>query len=428
MTSPVPPLQLHIKRKKGEEPVDSIYIQADAQQQKRRRFTDFVFKRLTNDEDPTSPSSKRSASPRAGARATARRSSLNQNRVPLVRTTKPGDELENKRTKSQKAEVNIRGSAAAAHSEQQAVAPVELRKGPAVGPPSLTPSGRGSPAKRPSISNLRRFHLTTSPSLESLNTRLGGGVRKRSKKTGNNKVDIPVLVERIKAKNGIPGARTKAVEFELKSGDTKGSGIPPAADLQTDLQKSSVLPTSDDATNNLSQEKAAVKSQQEDDLLKELYDWAEQEHTLEETRKAVPSHSSVQADKSEMDVDPSNSIEDDDEKDYVYDVYLRYAAEGLGEGTGSSDPTTGASKPENAGIIIIDSENQDQWEMYLEDGDGSDSEYGDEDSEDENAENWHGNDYPDDPYSSDDSELGDHYKEYDSDDEGVWSAGEDDRL
>ncbi|KAE8554775.1 hypothetical protein EYB25_003319 [Talaromyces marneffei] len=41
----LPPEQFHIKRRREEEPVDTLYIQSELQQ-KKRRFTDFVFQRV----------------------------------------------------------------------------------------------------------------------------------------------------------------------------------------------------------------------------------------------------------------------------------------------------------------------------------------------------------------------------------------------
>ncbi|KAI9882247.1 MAG: hypothetical protein M1823_006008 [Watsoniomyces obsoletus] len=49
----LPPQTIRIKRKKGDEPVDSLYVQTEPKV-KKRRFTDFFFRRVVDPEDTSS--------------------------------------------------------------------------------------------------------------------------------------------------------------------------------------------------------------------------------------------------------------------------------------------------------------------------------------------------------------------------------------
>ncbi|KAJ5720051.1 hypothetical protein N7493_006929 [Penicillium malachiteum] len=104
----LPPEQINIKRRREEEPVETLYIQS-ALHQTKRRFTDFVFQRVTvrsdgtpvNDDTvplqptpqrvlrtPRSVSSLHIPNPRAAAAQT-----ISASGVPRVRATSPGAEI-----------------------------------------------------------------------------------------------------------------------------------------------------------------------------------------------------------------------------------------------------------------------------------------------------------------------------------------------
>lgn len=114
-----------------------------------------------------------------------------------------------------------------------------------------------------------------------------------------------------------------------------------------------------------------------------------------------------------------------DVDDYVYDTYVR--EEVLPDVDGKVPENTGT-----VGIIVLKEEDEEWWMG----DDDSDREYA-TDEEDENAEDYYANDYPEDELSSDDEFDRDPYQknyrhgsddeEYDlNDDEGVYSGDEDD--
>ncbi|KAK7548091.1 hypothetical protein IWX49DRAFT_593595 [Phyllosticta citricarpa] len=104
----------------------------------------------------------------------------------------------------------------------------------------------------------------------------------------------------------------------------------------------------------------------------------------------------------------SSSEDDDDEGDYVYDTYILDS----GPATvvlhnASSSAATAATMnsipaqplPPSVGLLIIRADDEPLWEAYADD-DGAGADDGDEDAfdtddEDSNAEDWRGNEYPD---------------------------------
>ena len=58
--------------------------------------------------------------------------------------------------------------------------------------------------------------------------------------------------------------------------------------------------------------------------------------------------------------------------------------------------------PPNIGLLIISEDDQPLWEEYLEDVGDQGSDFDFEDEEDENAEDFYGNEYPEEEVASDD--------------------------
>ncbi|KKY15456.1 hypothetical protein UCDDS831_g07575 [Diplodia seriata] len=113
-----------------------------------------------------------------------------------------------------------------------------------------------------------------------------------------------------------------------------------------------------------------------------------------------------------MDIDTKHeSDSDSDDGDYVYDTYIRYDGPSSDTITDSNPPSTTTTVPPSPlpttdiGILIIDIDQQPLWETYLEadpaDAAASDKEF-DTDDEDENAEDFYANEYPEDEVASDD--------------------------
>lgn len=107
-----------------------------------------------------------------------------------------------------------------------------------------------------------------------------------------------------------------------------------------------------------------------------------------------------------MDIDnhhhrAESDSDDDDDGDYVYDTYVRYDGP---PDTVIDNATAATALPPDIGVLVINVDEQPLWEAYLEQNpaaDDSDKEF-DTDDEDENAEDFYANEYPEDEVASDD--------------------------
>ncbi|KAE8376093.1 hypothetical protein BDV26DRAFT_266380 [Aspergillus bertholletiae] len=209
----LPPEQISIKRRREEEPVDTLYIQSDLHQTKRR-FTDFVFQRVQ-----VSAKDLKSGSPSTSPISTVQRSILTPrsvstsvspavpNRavggVPLVRATSPGAELrEEKRLAALRKEaeekvkkaLNSSPGPAQRNARNESPGRDAVAETPVAGVSSAS-SARGSSASSPSrAQSLRRFQISRSSTPMSPLRGSRGGVQKR-------KADgVAVLVENLRRK------------------------------------------------------------------------------------------------------------------------------------------------------------------------------------------------------------------------------------
>jgi hypothetical protein len=114
--------------------------------------------------------------------------------------------------------------------------------------------------------------------------------------------------------------------------------------------------------------------------------------------------------------EPTDPDAMDIDKDYVYDTYVREVTMRDADG----NPTA----PEGSvGVIVITDEDEDLWETYWQEGEGSSEEYYTDD-EDENAEDYYGADYPEDEVEHDD-EFGINPYQYHHGDEEEYDAEND---
>ncbi|KAL8802048.1 MAG: hypothetical protein Q9182_004061 [Xanthomendoza sp. 2 TL-2023] len=87
---------------------------------------------------------------------------------------------------------------------------------------------------------------------------------------------------------------------------------------------------------------------------------------------------------------------------FVFDVYLRQAEFVADKSSAESANTKlETADPDKVGLLVIEDEDQDIWELYGEEDQSSDGGWNSEE-EDENAEDYYGNDYPEDELDSDD--------------------------
>ncbi|GFF90340.1 hypothetical protein IFM47457_08457 [Aspergillus lentulus] len=208
----LPPEQINIKRRREEEPVDTLYIQSELHQTKRR-FTDFVFQRVhvsgnARDSGSSSPASlaapsrtlltPRSVSSSAfpASRGAARPSDPGAGvgaTVPLVRATSPGAEFREEQRLAAVRKAAEEKLHRALHSSSGA-AGVDLVGSTAVdgARESSASSGRESPVSA-SPRSVRRFQISRSNTPVNVLRSAAGGVQKRR---GDGAV--AVLVEKLR--------------------------------------------------------------------------------------------------------------------------------------------------------------------------------------------------------------------------------------
>ncbi|PLN82392.1 hypothetical protein BDW42DRAFT_80305 [Aspergillus taichungensis] len=220
----LPPEQISIKRRREEEPPDTLYIQSEMHQTKRR-FTDFVFQRVQvkasdlraghspSPSVPAAPLQRPIRTPRAASTSnfpTLGSGGGGGGGVPLVRATSPG------------AEIRDAKRVAAARREQEEKFQRALRSSPVThdtpDTKSTTSSGRGSPAPSVAPSRaVRRFQISRSSSAFSPLRGMGGGVQKR--RDGG----VAVLVEKLRREphsrqaSRVADAATRADQAEVKA-------------------------------------------------------------------------------------------------------------------------------------------------------------------------------------------------------------------
>ncbi|KAJ6015197.1 hypothetical protein N7540_009788, partial [Penicillium herquei] len=471
----LPPEQINIKRRREEEPVETLYIQS-ALHQTKRRFTDFVFQRVTVRSDgtpvnedtapiqptpqrvlrtPRSVSSLHFPKPRAEA---AQATSLSG--VPRVRATSPG------------AEIREAQRVAAARKDAE-----EKRKRALYGPPtpqpaspSLTPVGDISEAgktvsdsasvasvasSQSRVHAVRRFQISRSSAPSPLSS-LRSGIQKR--RPDGAVPGVAVLVEQLQRRphsrqasliddlvaqaesNSRPSSSLGgSVQFEPQPQPRKRPVVNQAEKkwreerqgtisaakqhLSDTLEKSAQTHQStwDEESERLAEEFERIAFEIERDM--ERNENQDERFAPPTSRPQIPIRSpqplkyqprppkQPRATQSQQPVaaapaqDAMNVAEDDD-NDYVYDVYIRRP---LGESDMLSNPLAEAESDQlkrmqastsGIGVIVITAEDEEYWEHFVED----DEEEWDSEDADSNAENNPANDYPEEELSASDEE------------------------
>ncbi|KAI9873834.1 MAG: hypothetical protein M1830_010549 [Pleopsidium flavum] len=432
----LPPEHIHIKRRRDDEPVDSLYIHTE-NLQKRRRFTEFLFRRVQDDDGPVEVSPelpKKQGSNQQSQRAV---SGYSKDKVPIVRATLPGDELLSGRRgldTAPKYQESI-------HSNAVPIGATTTLNG---GTHTSTTSKRpASPMKARDLSMFsRRFHLKKSASaIFPYSQGPTGGIQKRKK---GQKPDVAVFVERARElkrhKSGLGiddtvrnyQALGNMTDIHVQTAQispviTRKRPNPSAVEKQWRAEQwgqevsqriFAVPPKSGVSfdTNPSGWDRDSIQ------LAEELQRFAVQQTdgsgSLAELTKPASNlrHKPKVPSKRHQDtrLRPANmsSTRDDgiglgddleDEGEYVYDTYVRQPSK---PSTASYDlesmhlgsQTDGGNG--KIGVLVITEEDEEIWETYAEEED-SDKDWNSEE-EDENAEDYHANDYPEDEVDSDD--------------------------
>ncbi|CAG8946854.1 unnamed protein product [Penicillium salamii] len=489
----LPPEQINIKRRREEEPVETLFIQS-AVHQTKRRFTDFIFQRVTlkasqvddgTTSPPTSPhpaAQRLLRSPRSvSSLHVKRRAPASSTGVPTVRATSPGAEFrEAQRVATARKEAEER------HRNAIYSGPSPFSDLPALPKPdsnASTASRPRSPARASSPSRaqaLRRFQISRS-NLASLHS-TGGGVQKRR---AGPAPGVAVLVEQLQRN---PHSRKGSMVSDMiAEGETHSRGLSalskelvadPVASSPTKPRKRPVVNqaekrwreqrrgTISTAKQNLSDslEKSASTQdknwdEESERLAREFEQVAleieqdqEEENGMDVDSQAgrnppapVPHHQPVLSSgpktplkhqprlPKEPRVAPSpaasqvtksdEAVEEDDEGDYVYDVYIRrplseseMLKNPLAEYESEQQQKSVTKSQPGVGVIVITAEDEQYWEDFVED----DEEEWDSEDADSNAENNPANDYPDEEISSDDDDD----DEFDFDDSASEDGGD----
>ncbi|KAJ5972527.1 Transcription factor Iwr1 [Penicillium vulpinum] len=485
----LPPEQINIKRRREEEPVETLFIQS-ALHQTKRRFTDFVFHRVTL---KASQSASGDASPSPPATPAAQRllrsprsvSTLHVNRrapassmgVPMVRATSPGAEFrEAQRITAARKDAEEKHRRAVyggpnpfTDLQPRSAASSDVSHQPAVRDSS--PSSVETSSSRAQA--LRRFQISRS-NLESLRSS-PGGIQKR--RVGGPAPGVAVLVEQLQRN----AHSHKASMVSDLVAEAQSLSIKPKELVQDTRPPSPVKPRKRPVVNQAEkrwreERKVAISAAKQhlsDTLEKSAQakqrSWDQESerlaHDLEQValelereadqaygmdldaqvarQPAPPPSASLQhafstAPKSPLKYQPrqpkeprvapaplqtseqvEQAVEDDDEADYVYDVYVRrplseaeMLKNPLVEFESDQQQKDMAKSQPGVGVIVITAEDEEIWEEFIED----DEEEWDSEDADSNAENHPANDYPDEEASSDDDQ-----DEFDFDD----SASED---
>ncbi|KAI9368274.1 hypothetical protein BJX61DRAFT_232040 [Aspergillus egyptiacus] len=463
----LPPEQINIKRRREEEPVDTLYIQAELHQTKRR-FTDFVFQRVTIDARTASKNGSLSPPGLAAVQGAIRspRSVSNihvskttnsaRTGVPLVRATSPGAELRDAR------------KVAAARKEaedkvKEAIysSPTPSTQGP--GKPAAATSegdtavsgagssGRVSPASTVSpATSIRRFQISRTSTPQSPLRSTGGGVQKR-------KADgaVAVLVEKLRRKPHsrqasmvadavVAGAEKGAITEEpTATRPRKRPVVNKAEKLWREERQGAISAAKEHISQILEKEAQAHQSNWDDEsdrLARQFEQIAleldgEMDVTPTEMHQYTPSaltrprlpkpplkHQPRTPNKhraapphAPTGLDQAAAVDqaDDSDEDYVYDTYIRRPLLDKGNLT---DPLVDLDLDQEAWLRHhgIDAARQDigvivitpEDEIYWEDfaEEEDDEDRWDSEDGDSNAENNPANDYPDEELSWDDEE------------------------
>ncbi|KAK2765658.1 hypothetical protein FQN54_008514 [Arachnomyces sp. PD_36] len=215
----LPPEHINIKRRREEEPVETLYIQSELHQ-KKRRFTDFIFQRVssattasddggTGKQNDAAARSQRAVSefstvqPGSGCGSTSVsspapvRGGIGAGGAPIVRVTSPGAEFRDelaRRNRDRNRNV-LRASSSRGSLRGAAASASQSRSRSRARGVSPLGSGGGAGSGSSSADGLRRFHL--SKPLGGGGVGVGGVQKKRKGGAGAGDEGRAILVEKM---------------------------------------------------------------------------------------------------------------------------------------------------------------------------------------------------------------------------------------
>ncbi|KAL4896251.1 hypothetical protein BDV59DRAFT_131673 [Aspergillus ambiguus] len=424
---PLPPEQISIKRRREEEPPETLFIQSDLHQSKRR-FTDFVFQRVQvplSRDNGTAVVSSPSPTPRTirSPRAVSTSFTVPRTRpqppppssstgVPLVRATSPGAEVrEAKRLAAARKEADARIQRALHSSPTPNTAATPPPPAPTTATDTdtattTTPGDASTPA-------LRRFQISRASTPSLLRGTVGGGVQKR------REGGVAVLVEKLKrtphsrqasvvadAAAAAAAAETAAVTTPVRP--RKRPVVNQAEKRWREERKTAISAAKDHLSAVLEKTQTpGEEGQDEEERLAREFEMIALEmeggNGLEEEReRSIPQVGREAGDQVVMSKPPLKyqprspnkprvraAAEDggmpveregneSDDGEYVYEMYVRCPVDE--HGAAGVDTTR-----QDIGVIVITQEDEEYWEHFVvedeDDEDRWDSEDGDSNGE-----------------------------------------------
>jgi len=372
----LPPERINIKRRRHDDPVEALrgsgsFVLFHATDQdpvlerapgrdKKRRATDFVFKRLRADEYEDRPQVPRLPENLSRVRQEKQRSaSQNDNSgIPQIRTTQPGDELRDMKAlkaamKSQVANEGTVGLTNASSNQQQ-----DMSK--ATAPPQT------SAIKAPT--NARRFHLSRDQDFLAP-SRIHAGVRKSLQRP---KTHLATFVENALSHSGQNARISSKVAPIDRVIEAKTLDLPESSEAQKQVVTKHIFdqpfvkpPTDIAKTGHSIHSHPSTWNFDSDQLASELAAFA---FEIDPTGDGEPV---VLHSKSNFGAAEAGSASEDD---YVYETYVR-----LPHNAAVQTEIEQKNLMANIGVLVIAEEDEELWEAYAESD--SEDEWDEEDAD-----------------------------------------------
>ncbi|KAL2050518.1 hypothetical protein ABVK25_009187 [Lepraria finkii] len=419
----LPPERITVKRRRDEDPVDALYIQ-----QKKQRPS--AVWRLADKEDaaPAYTELLPPSNPAKDPHPTLDSSTLPGPKVPSVKTTTHNeDSNESKDAISPLFQNGPPNSQTSSQAEKHPPA-VSINR-PVRRTEKTQDFDRSSPQPR-------RFHLTKASPLVSPPHLISKSSTRRSKKS--RKIELAIfeeskekLLESAQAHRNLEAKSFESGVKEVGNDEKTSAEEPPRKRPSATLEERKwraenwnkpIEPKHNTRTDLESDQKVELASKwnvESPEFAEQLQQIALQEIQAEEQRARVKSsHRQLETqpkppksrqpimqqatDVGSGDVAMTDSDVLDEESNYVFDTYVRSTAQPFGTGESAElhvDPLQGIDHG-SIGIVVIDDDEEELWETY---GEVQESDPGwNSEEEDENAEDFYGNDYPEDEVNSDD--------------------------
>jgi hypothetical protein len=333
---------------------------------KKRRATDFVFKRLRAEEIGDLPQRSKHAEKVSSGRPEKQRSASQSDDpgIPLIRTTLPGDEVN-----------DMKALKAAIRSRAEGGGPVDVSKSRQLVSTETTVHVKTAMIKVPI--NARHFHLSREQ--ERLGPpRLHAGVRKS---VHYSKANLATFVEKGLARTDQHMQSANKVlpidrVVEVMKADARDEGHPNAAAYAEDqtqvlttqtFDQSFVKPSAADAKTGRSiNTHPSTWDFDSDQLASELAAFAFELDPAGEADTMLPSKA--------ISIAAGTELVMQEEEEYIYETYIR-----LPHNAAIQTEIEQHNLTANIGVLIIAEEDEELWEAYAEND--SDDEWDEEDAD-----------------------------------------------